>query len=427
MHSHVLNEADMNVNIVASEFKKTFGLEPEVVVSAPGRLDFLNTHQDYKGLPVVSVGINLRTYIAGRRTDEKSVEVYSGNLLDEGGEHFDKIELTSLEILPKQKWFGNYLRAALIALLQKGYKVGGAKAWIRSWVPIASGLGSSGTLLVAFIGFLNELFNLGLAVKDVAELAYVAEHDVLGIPCGRLDQYAAAFGNVSIIETVPPYNVESISFNEGIFAVIDSGIRHSTADIHPKRQKEIEIGLEKLMSIAPADLRRLLGYRYWEPKWSSLTIEQLQPYLHELDEKAKNRILYTIKAHNSTMLAIKVLRGYKPSYTEVAKTLEIDHERAKEIVGKGKIDIIGNIMTYQHNLLSSLYDVSLPEIDKIVEEFIDNGALGAKLSGAGLGGCVIALFKDVETAHKALSTMLSKGIGTRGWIVKVDKGITRHK
>ncbi|MEM1608572.1 MAG: GHMP kinase, partial [Ignisphaera sp.] len=207
----------------------------------------------------------------------------------------------------------------------------------------------------------------------------------------------------------------------------DSGIRHSTADIHPKRQKEIEIGLEKLMSIAPADLRRLLGYRYWEPKWSSLTIEQLQPYLHELDEKAKNRILYTIKAHNSTMLAIKVLRGYKPSYTEVAKTLEIDHERAKEIVGKGKIDIIGNIMTYQHNLLSSLYDVSLPEIDKIVEEFIDNGALGAKLSGAGLGGCVIALFKDVETAHKALSTMLSKGIGTRGWIVKVDKGITRHK
>ncbi|MEM1608753.1 MAG: galactokinase family protein, partial [Ignisphaera sp.] len=141
MHSHVLNEADMNVNIVASEFKKTFGLEPEVVVSAPGRLDFLNTHQDYKGLPVVSVGINLRTYIAGRRTDEKSVEVYSGNLLDEGGEHFDKIELTSLEILPKQKWFGNYLRAALIALLQKGYKVGGAKAWIRSWVPIASGLG----------------------------------------------------------------------------------------------------------------------------------------------------------------------------------------------------------------------------------------------------------------------------------------------
>mgnify|MGYP001626159359 CR=1 FL=1 len=417
-----------DVDVVIKEFNSMFNVDPDVVVSAPGRLDFLNTHQDYKGLPVVSVGVNLRTYVAGKRFEGSFIEVFSGNLRDEGSDYFDRIDLSKLELVSKQKWFGNYLRAAIIALKQRGYVINsGARIWIRSWVPIASGLGSSGTLVVAFIAALNELYGLNLSVKDIAELAYIAEHDVLNIPCGRLDQYGAAFGNVSVIETVPPYNVETIQFSEGIFAVIDSGIRHSTADIHPKRQKEIEMGLEKLMSIASESLRKKLGYRYWEPKWDSLTIEELKPYLNELEEKSRNRILYTIKAHKSTMLAIKILKGYKPSSTEIAQVLEVSEEDARKIVGKSKVDIIGYIMTHQHQLLSRLYDVSLSELDKIVDEFISNGALGAKLSGAGLGGCVIALFRDSETASKALNHILSRGIGARGWIVKVDRGITRHR
>jgi len=414
------------LNTVINEFRKMYGEGPEVVCSAPGRLDFLNTHQDYKGLPVVSVAINLRTYIALKRLNESKVRIASGNLLDEGTEYIDEFSVMESELESKYKWFGNYVRAAIIALRQAGYKVGGFIGWIRSEVPIAAGLGSSGTLLVSIITALNKLFNLQLSVKDIAELAYRAEHDVMKIPCGRLDQYASAFGGVALIETIPPYNVEVLKWSGGVFAVIDSGIKHSTAEIHPQRQREIEEGLRKLMEVAPPNLRKLLGYRYWEPQWRELRLEMLQPYLDSLDEKARNRIVYTIKAHRSTMLAVKILKGLEVTEQEIISVLEVDTIKARELYLAGSQALIGYIMTYQHKLLSDLYDVSLPELDSIVNAFIENGAYGAKLSGAGLGGCVIALFSNEEKAQKAVEDMLSRKLGRQGWVVKVDIGATCH-
>ncbi|MCC6045285.1 MAG: GHMP kinase [Ignisphaera sp.] len=412
--------------LVISEFQKVYKELPDVMCSAPGRLDFLNTHQDYKGLPVVAVGINLRTYVVLKRVEKTLARVASGNLMDEGEEFIDEFDISEPNILAKPKWFGNYLRAAIIALHQSGYKVRGFIGWIRSWIPIAAGLGSSGTLLVAFIAALNELFNLKLKNKDIAEFAYKAEHDIMGIPCGRLDQYAATYGNIAVIETIPPYNVETLRLSEGVFAAIDSGIRHSTAEIHPQRQREIEEGLKILMEIAPPHLRKLLGYRYWEPKWDSISLEMLEPYLNQLSEKAKNRIVYTIKAHRSTKLALHIMRGYDVSSSNIAETLELEIGKAQRICKAGKLAILGHIMTYQHTLLSRLYDVSLPQLDSIVETLLDFGALGAKLSGAGLGGTVIALFKDVDTAKKAIERIISKGLGARAWVLNVDEGVTRH-
>jgi galactokinase len=416
----------MQPSFVAEEFQKIYRESPDVVCSAPGRLDFLNTHQDYKGLPVVAIGVNLRTYIALKRVRGTRIYVASGNLMDEGGEYVDEFDVSDSSLIEKPKWFGNYLRAATIALKQSGYKFGGFIGWIRSWVPIASGLGSSGTLLVAFISALNELYNLGLKTKDIAELAYIAEHDIMNIPCGRLDQYAAAYGHIAVIETIPPYNVETLELLEGVFVAIDSGIRHSTAEIHPQRQREIEDGLKVLMESVPLNLKKLLGYRYWEPKWSSITLEMLQPYLMQLSEKARNRIIYTIKAHKSTILALNIMKGYRVTPADIAQVLELEIKKAREIYDAGKLNIIGHVMTYQHMLLSKLYDVSLPELDNIVDTLLENGALGAKLSGAGLGGTVIALFRNETIAEEAIKKIISKGLGTRAWVLKVDSGVTKH-
>uniref|UniRef100_A0A7C4NMZ6 GHMP kinase n=1 Tax=Ignisphaera aggregans TaxID=334771 RepID=A0A7C4NMZ6_9CREN len=414
------------VEIVKKEFENMFKSLPDVVVSAPGRLDFLNTHQDYKGLPVVAVGINLRTYIAIKQNINGKVVVGSGNIKDEAAEYVDEFLIENLELVKKPKWFGNYVRAALLALKMKGLKVEGAQVWIRSWVPIGSGLGSSGTLLVSVIAAFNEAFNLGLTTKDVAELAYVAEHDVMGIPCGRLDQYAAAFGHIVYIETKPPYNVDVLPPMQGFFAAVDTGIRHSTAEIHPTRQREIEEGLSKLISIVPDSINSFLGQRYWEPKWELLDISLLEPYLGFVGEKSRKRIVFTLKTHRSTMLALKVIKGVLPSADELAEVLEIKLEEAKKIIDQGTLGIVGAVMIYQHKLLSGLYDVSLPQIDLLVEKLVEFGALGAKLSGAGLGGAVIALFKDRSTAENTVRKVLELGLGIRGWVLEIDKGVLRH-
>ncbi|WP_243665937.1 galactokinase family protein [Vulcanisaeta sp. JCM 16159] len=99
----------MSIDAVTREFREFFNDKPTLVTSAPGRLDFLNTHQDYKGLPVVAVGINLRTYIAISKS-QGEFTVASGNLRDDNVEYVDKFSLGELKLLGG-KWFGDYVRA----------------------------------------------------------------------------------------------------------------------------------------------------------------------------------------------------------------------------------------------------------------------------------------------------------------------------
>ncbi|OYT54963.1 MAG: GHMP kinase, partial [Desulfurococcales archaeon ex4484_217_2] len=199
----------MIIDDLTKEFKEEYGQNPRLIVSSPGRLDFLNTHQDYKGLPVVSIGVNLRSYTAIAERADDYCYVLSVNLKRERVEYKDVFKLTELE-LRSGKWFGNYLRAAVKSLIEQGYKVKGFNAAILSEVPIGGGLGSSAAFTVSFLGALNEIFSLNLSRKEIAEVAYHAEHDIMGIPCGRLDQYGSVFGGVIKIETRPPYNVEEL-------------------------------------------------------------------------------------------------------------------------------------------------------------------------------------------------------------------------
>lgn len=411
------------VDMISSMFNRLFGREPEVIVSVPGRLDFLNTHQDYKLLPVVSVGVNLRTYIAiGSRVDG-AANVISLNIRGRNRDSFDPRN----PVLRLGRWWGNYIRACTKSLVERGYDIGGFDALIYSDVPIGSGMASSAALETSFIGALNELFRLGLTLKDIAEAAYHAEHDIMGIPCGRLDQYGCVYGRVLLINTRPPYDVEYIPEPRGVFAVVDSGIRHSTADIHPRRQAEIDEGLRILLEMKiPGDLRAKLGRRYWEPRWDELRLEDVEPYLKRLPVKSRNRIVFTIRMHESTIEAIKVLRGGAPNKDLIE---EFSREVSWYYGGAPSMrrveEIIGLIMTYQHHLLSKLYDVSLPILDELVKTSIEAGAYGAKLSGAGLGGAIIALAPDRDVAGEVVRRCVEKG-AAKGWVVEIDAGLTRH-
>jgi len=413
----------MNVGVIKNSYKKIFNKNPLAIVSAPGRLDFLNTHQDYKGLPVVSIATNLRTYTAIGFSDDGDFHVYSNTL--QLFDHFRKSEIE----LRGGKWFGDYVRASIIALKRHGYDIPGLSLYIDSEVPIASGLGSSAALEVSVIGAINELLKLGLSRKDIAELAFEAENRIMGIPCGRLDQYASAFGGVIVINTRPPYNVTEINFSKGVFIVIDSGIRHSTADIHPKRQQEIERGLQQILSLnIPKSLRDKLGYRYWEPRWDEIEEDEIRPYLDKIDPISAKRIVFTIAMHRSTIEAIKILLGEKPSSEKLSQIIQVEPKEIEDMVQYEDWDLrlIGLIMTYQHKLLSQLYDVSLPQLDEIVSNMIKHGAYGAKLSGAGLGGSVIGLANSYDNANKIVDA-IKRCCAPTGWIVSIDRGVYAHE
>ncbi len=403
----------------------------DLAVSAPGRLDFLNTHQDYKGLPVVSVGVNLRMYMAGSIRADERIRIISLNLRDEGVEYVDEFPSDKPE-LRGHRWFGDYFRAIVKALRSRGIEVRGLDVVVNSEVAVAAGLASSAAVEVTFLGLLNEVFDLGLSRKDIAEISYTAEHDIMKIPCGRLDQYGCVFGGILVIYCRPPYDVEEI-VKEYNFVVLDSGIRHATADVHPRRQSEIDEGLKILMEDpdVPEDIKKKLGYRYFEPKWEELREDELMPYLDKLPPKSRDRILFTLRVHESTMMALSMLKGEIYTIEEAHQFMRgvskdaIELAKDAEKKWGSELAIIGLVMNYQHEMLRDLYEVSLPELERIRDAALQAGALGVKISGAGLGGSLIALVPSEKAGDKVLRAGIKAG-ARRGWVVKIDEGLRRE-
>jgi galactokinase len=384
--------------------KEETGVLPFLVVSAPGRADFLNTHQDYKGLPVVPIAVNLRTYIFAVRELGDEFRIVSLNLKRQGLEHADVFNTRNVG-LKRGRWFGNYLRSVFIALQQiTGEKFDkGLEIVIDSEISVASGLASSGALEVAFAKLLNEFYGLNLSRMGLAEASFVAENQILGIPCGRLDQYASAFGGAILLYPRPPVRVEHLPLDDIDLVVVDSGVRHSVADIHPRRQEEINKGLSRLMKMSevPRQIKEKFGYRYDEPEWNKITIEEITPYLKLIDKVSANRILYTIKANASTIKAIELIRaGW----------------------GEEKLGELGKVMSEQHEMMRDLYDLSLRELEEMRNVMLKAGALGVKISGAGLGGCLIGLVRNSAEGDKVLEAALRAG-AVNGWTLKIDGGV----
>ena len=397
-----------------------------IEVSSPARADFLNTHQDYKGLPVVPAALNIRLRIKGEVTYGDKVYVRSLNFLREGLPYEDEFSIK--DVFYREKgWFGNYVRAVVNILRKKGYedRISGVRIEIDSEIPMGGGLGSSGSLEVALVKFFDAAFNLGLSTMEVAEFSYLAERDELGIPCGRLDQYGAAFGGIIKLETRPPFGVEVLLKRDFLFVIVDSGIKHSTANIHPKRQREIDEGLKQLLGQRlPGKLREKLSSHHYEVEWEQIFEEELLPYLSTIDKKFADRILFTIRMYKSTELALKILRNQVVSVKEVAKAIQVPFEDLGREMERGRRDLVllGLIVNYQHLLLRDLYDVSLPEIEEIRYSMLEAGAYGVKISGAGLGGSVIGIVDEKDIGKKVLEAGLKAG-GLRGWVSTIGEGV----
>ena len=376
---------------------------PFLVVSSPGRADLLNTHQDYKGLSVVSIALNIRTYIFAIRELEGKFRTTSLNLKQQGLEYVDVFDTTKVE-LQHRKWFGNYLRSVFIALQQiigkKSCK--GLEIVIYSEIPISSGLASSAALEVAFAKLLNEYYGLKLSLTDLAEVSFVAENQILGIPCGRLDQYGSAFGGTILLYPHPPIRVEPLPLRDINLVIVDSGIEHSVTNIHNKRQEEINKGLDQLMEMSESagSFNKKLGHRFDEPDWNKIRIKEIKPYLKLIDKVSANRIIYTIKANMSTMKAIELIR---------------------KCPGKDKLNELGRVLNEQHEMLRDLYDLSLGKLEKIRNAMLEAKALGVKITGAGLGGCLVGLVRNSVEGKRVIEKALQAG-AVNGWNTKVDTG-----
>lgn len=374
-------------------------------------------------LPVVPVALNLRFYFFGMPIEDTRIILRPADVRRSGKQEDLQIDLTD----PSESSHdtAGYLSAILRILkrFQRGFRAKGLKLYARSEIPIGAGMGSSGALEVAFLTALNRFFSLGLTNDSIAEYSYLAESFDLGIPCGRLDQYAATFGGAIVLHQRPIISVERLKLPPFSMVVIDSGEQHRTEAIHSVRQAEIDEGLAACQSssMVPKSFKNRLGRTHFETDWENINRDELARFLFMVPEKSGKRILFTIQMNDSTKLIVDFLKAGK---IERKTALEVLGERRFKILDSSNwavLETIGETMNLQHELLRDLYDVSTDKLEILRDLSLMSGGLGVKISGAGLGGCLIALVRDKDSGRSVRDAVMDGG-AKDAWILDIDHG-----
>ena len=330
-------------------FRKTFGTTPRSAASAPGRVNLIGEHTDYNGGPVLPIAIADRTTAvvgAGADGDEGVLEAVSTR---------DKqvVRVKWQETLPGG-WTA-YLAGVLRELwaLEVLPPNGSARVAVASDVPIGAGLSSSAALSVAVAKALAP----SLTPRQIAGVAFRAEHDHVGVRCGVMDQTISALGkrDHALLFECASLEARQIPFKARLF-LVDTGVRHDlTASSFNARRAECEEAVKRLK----IELPELVWLASWPAEW-------LVRLKRALKEPLRSRAVHVV--------------------SETART-----RFGAQLLAQGKLKQFGTLLYESHESCRRLYDCSAPELDTIVAAAKRAGALGARLTGAGWGGAAIVL------------------------------------
>jgi galactokinase len=329
-------------------FRRRFGRDPEVTARAPGRVNLIGEHTDYNGGYVLPSALPQETMALLARRSDRTVRAYSADL---GASSFFEFELGAERRL--QSW-ADYLQGVTWAVAERKPLTSGFELLVTSTVPIGKGLSSSASLEVAIARALNQAFSLGFGDVDIAMIGHRAETAFVGAPVGIMDQMVCSLGDSRSALFLDTATVEFHKIPlpaTAELAVIDSGIAHSHASgAYRTRRRECE------------DAARALGVR-----WLRDVSTQDLPRVAQLPPPLNRRARHVI--------------------TENARVLE-----AVEAMRRNDAESLGRLFVESHASMRDDFDVSLPEIDRLVEIAIEQpDTLGARLTGGGFGGAIVML------------------------------------
>ena len=335
-------------------FDELFGRPPDATASAPGRVNLIGDHTDYNGGFVMPVATPQRTTVEVAARDDELVRLWSGSVPSAARQ--SSFHLNDAR-LPHGGWSA-YAAGVTAALRARGHVLRGFDARMTSTLPLGAGLASSAALEVSLILALNELFHLRLEPIEVARAAHEAETRFVGAPVGLMDQMAAVFATetAALFLDTASLEHERIPLPPGTgLVVIDSGIAHAhaTGDYKTRRAEcdraAALLGVRWLRDVPSLDRR----------------VESLPP---PLDRRVRH-----VLTENARVLA------------------------ARKAMLAGDAKALGALMNESHASLRDDFEVSIPEVDRLVEETLKTpGVLGARLTGGGFGGSVVALVRRSE-------------------------------
>ena len=358
------------------EFRRLYEKDAGYAYFSPGRVNLIGEHIDYNGGLVMPCAITFGTYLL--------VSPNSDNVLRFRSLNFDETLDIPVQRYSKtgQTWF-NYPLGIIDYFLRNGHAMSGADLLFYGNIPISSGLSSSASIEVVTAFAFNELMDAGYSKLELVKLSQSVENNFIGVNCGIMDQFAVAFGekNKALMLNCDTLDYEAVETNlqDNILAIINTNKPRKLAESkYNERVQECRAALAALQQ--------------------ELDIN----YLCDIDTATYNKYSYLIKEETIAKRARHVIE---------------ENDRVKLAAGalsNNQLDEFGRLMYASHRSLRDLYEVSGKELDTIVEYCkTDANVAGARMTGAGFGGCAIALVKEeaFDDFSKAVTEYYQNKIG----------------
>jgi galactokinase len=330
----------------------------KVIVHSPGRINIIGEHTDYNLGYVLPTSIDKRIrFTLERNNTETQCEIRSN-------EYKKALVVDLKHIAPSNTQWENYILGVLYEIYKRNKELKGFQCTIESDLPVGSGVSSSAALECGLAFGLNELFDLGLSKHEIITLSRDAEHNYVGTKCGIMDQFASVMGkkdHVILLDcksmdyTYVPFFIAPYKL-----VLLNSNVSHSLASSeYNTRRYECEEGVTILQKNYP-----------FINSLRDVNLEMIESCKTAMSPKVLNRCTYVVQENNRVLDAVKALE-------------------------KGDLKKLGTLMYQTHKGLRTLYEVSCPELDFLVDfsQNVDE-VLGSRLMGGGFGGCTINLVHE---------------------------------
>jgi galactokinase len=363
------------ISNLRESFTQTYGTAPEFIVRAPGRVNLLGEHVDYNDGFVLPIAIDRAAYLAVRRVPGPEVTITAPDVNDQVTFRSTAVGVKADNHGKSLKNWARYAAGVAWSLAEHGLAVHGLQAVLRSDVPRGAGLSSSAAVEVAYATAWQALGGWSLDPMALARACQKAENQYVGVNSGIMDQFASACGQAghALLLDCRSLEWQPVPLPAGVSVVVADTMarRELGASEYNVRRAQCE---EAVMTLA----LKLPGVR----SLRDVSPEQFATYAAGLTEAVRMRAAHVVAEIARTQQAVGLLRA-------------------------GDAAGFGQLMNEGHASLRDLYQVSSPELDLMVSlaQPIE-GCYGARLTGAGFGGCTVNLVAS-EAADAFARTLVA--------------------